>query len=517
MKLILKSGILPNAECVIEHNNQRIGFSAIHFSNKSKGADNEPLDTFEYLNQYLQTLSPKVLDQIFDIMQRARDRFDSVVDQHPLQHDIGVLACELLSHFDISHVRTWMIYKSTINIPDNFESNFVEDINSPNSRDKTYLRDEYIELVCMSIVLRIMIPIWGQFISLTKKTNGTDYKDYFAVKLIAKSHIVQSRPWLKLEEFVDRMIGQDRFNKDSIINSNISSEDYPKWIMSFVITRRVCVGDIRGTEPRANLVTFIWKFVSQKIKGDDSSGDSRITDKDIQGKGSGGDIVEKLSSIERYKIKHDQSLGELMEIEFYVQNIDRFVSVLQPDLNPQLYQNALSTVQVLRENYITMTQMRVLQWVMEPVISPESIMYISREPLLKLMALAQAILWHRGQYYMSLFLTSIISDESSEYLVGTSDTTSRLSKENTDELNRLYPHFKYTGKRTNSKPYNLAIKAIETTAREITGACWNMTADSELIKAAFENSTSRRLPLNGNLKNILAGLIIEVQLKAYER
>lgn len=516
MKLILKSGILPNAECVVEHKGYQIGFSAIHFANKSKGTNNEPLDTFEHLNEYLACLPEHTLDEIFAVMQQARDRFDYVVDNTPLHHDMAEISCRLLSLFNLQHIRTWLVYKSTIIIPDSFSKDFIEDIDSPNSRDKTYLRDEYIDLVCMAIALRIMIPIWGQFINLTKKASGTDYKDYFAVKLIAKSHIVQSKAWLKLQEFIDKMIGADRYNKDAIINSNISSEDYPQWIMSFVITRRVCVGDIRGTEPRANLVTFIWKFVAQKIKGEDASSENRITEKEMSNKGNGADIVEKLSALERYKIKHDQSLGELMEIEFYVGKIDRFIRVIQPDLELSLYHNARASVEVLRDRYITMTQIRVLQWIMEPAISPESILYISRNALLELMALGQAVLWHRSRHYMALFLTCMVSEESNEYIVGTSDTTSRLTKENIDELNRLYPNFKYTGKRSNSKPYNLAIKTIENTAKEITGMAWNMTADSELIKQVFQTATSRRLPLNGNLKNILAEMIIEIQLKAYE-
>jgi hypothetical protein len=88
-----------------------------------------------------------------------------------------------------------------------------------------------------------------------------------------------------------------------MIIDGVGSEEFVTWITALVFLRRLCVGDIRGLDPKANIVTYIHRFVFQRMRGTDTPAENMVKEKSYID--SGTDMEAKLSSLERYKIKHD--------------------------------------------------------------------------------------------------------------------------------------------------------------------------------------------------------------------
>ena len=94
-------------------------------------------------------------------------------------------------------------------------------------------------------MLRCMIPIWGEYISSTRQETGTRHKEFYAFQLLNNSNISKSVPMVKLCNYVEAIVGPDKYNNVNTLNG-ISSEDFGYWLLSLVCVRRLCVGDIRG-------------------------------------------------------------------------------------------------------------------------------------------------------------------------------------------------------------------------------------------------------------------------------
>ena len=73
----------------------------------------------------------------------------------------------------------------TIHIPVRLEDTFVHSDERPMTRDKTYTKPDYVKLIGLTLALRPMIPIWGEFIERTHKETGTSFKEYYAYLLMA--------------------------------------------------------------------------------------------------------------------------------------------------------------------------------------------------------------------------------------------------------------------------------------------------------------------------------------------
>jgi hypothetical protein len=311
-----------------------------------------------------------------------------------------------------------------------------------------------------------MIPVWGEFITLSRQDTGTRFKEHRAFRLCSKANVLHSEPYEKLKLYIDLAIGDDNQNKDNIIDG-ISSEDFPDWMLAMVFVRRLCIGDLTGigNVPEANLVTSVWKFVTQKIKPPESGSDMPIKDKDYDDGGT--DPSEKHSVLERYKIKHNISIGDVTILEYSVSNLAAVAFRLSQAMTPELLERSVSSAQVLNSIALRDPQVTLLRWVMKPAISPQGILYLSKPSIVNLMGVMQAVLWARGFHFLALLSTCYADISSDELRVSGMDSRAQLTKERRNRLDELYPYMKNTGsRRSGQKPVNMAIRSIDACSRE---------------------------------------------------
>jgi hypothetical protein len=427
--------------------------------------------------------------------------------------DLNNTVAELLNFHEYERIRHWVLFVSNVVIPGSFAEEYKPDLNKKTSREQTYTRGEYIGLVCLAIIFRTMIPVWGEFITISRQETGTRFKEHRAFKLCSKSHILHSEPYEKLKLYIDLAIGDDNKNKDNIIDG-ISSEDFPDWMIATVFVRRLCMGDLAGigNVPEANLVTSVWKFVTQKIKSPESGNEVPIKDKNNKDyDDSGNDPSDKHSVLERYKIKQNISIGDVTILEYSVSNLAAVAFRLSQNMTPMLLEDCLRTAQALTAQSLRDPQITLLRWVMKPVISPHGILYLSKPSIVNLMGVMQAVLWARGFHFLALLSTCYADVSTEEMRISGMDSRAQLTKEKRNRLDELYPYMKNTGsRRSGQKPVNMAIRSIDALVENLSMYSWKLTASNEWVEAVMGPNPTQRLSISYNIRNEIADLVIQI-------
>jgi len=503
-------------ELKLTHGNE----SPVTFSIASFGRNNfrQEFDIFDHINRYWATLPETRQQEIFEVYKQLNQTFASYsfsTGKHltDLGQSLAKLSEQLLNLHDFEDLHNWIIFKSDIIIPSGFEASYIVSVDKQGNREQTYLRSDYTKLVALSIILRAVIPVWGEYISNTRQETGTTLKEYYALNLIKKAEIFHNEAFEKLRVYIDHTVGTDRYNASRIVDG-ISSEDFPTWILGLVCVRRLCIADNRGIDPRANAVTYIHKFIIHKSKGSDNAFEDTVKEKDVETPGN--DIETKLSSLERYKVKQDISIGEIVELQYLLRDPVKVAFRLSSLMTDDIIRRSLATSQLLLTRRLLDPQVTLLRWVLKPVIPPRVVMYVSKESVVNALGVAQAVLWARGHKYLAALITSYANVADGELFVSGVDSKARLTKEIQAELDKVFPYQKISGgKKSGPKQTNLAVRSIDSVSDGLNMFSWRATADEKFLSEVLQNPSSRRIQIAYDIKLQLAKLVIELGSRSW--
>lgn len=504
MELILLEAKLgttqsKTTEALIRHNGQEVSFICAAFK-KQNGSP----DIFKEINLLLASNYINT-NELFQYYVQARELFDRTKEQNLFYH-LEKICTNIANIITVEKVQEWITFYSDIRIPDSFDQEYTESNQVQKTPDRTYIASEYKQLLAMSIVLRLLVPIWGEYIYNVRDNKGTDFKDSFAVKLIRTSKLCESAPWDKLDRYVRATIGNECFNREAIQKS-VSSEEFPEWIMSFVVVRRLCVGPIHTSEAKANLITFIHKYIITRMKGEDTSETNRIRDKKIDSQSS--QHAEKSSTLDQYKLKHRIPSGDVVEVQESVRDVYKTAFHLDPEIDPIMLEKALHTTKSMINSRILTSQFSIVKWVMKPILSSNGIEFLEKNQLLDMFAIAQTYLWKNDHKLFALLVTSVVDEfNEDEFMVTAASPNYQLNPQLRAELERLFP-FNYPAKKGTREPENLCIQQINNTVNEIQSKRWIMTCDDDLIIQYCGNiPNGRRFKHDPTVRDKLAQLVI---------
>lgn len=492
----------------VQHNNQELDFTASYYGRNSF---NSGVDLFEQLNNYWITLPAQELDRMFELYGKMHAIMNSPFSTHStLVSELAPICSELMDLQKFDNFQQWLYYKSGINIPSSFEEKFVYNVDKQNSEGQTYLRGEYVALVTLSLVFRTLMPIWGEFISMMRKEHGNFLKEFHAYQIIKNAHIQTHHSLIKLSHYVERTIGDDKENLNAIINEGLSSEDFHEWVLARTIVRRLCISDVRGISPEANVVTFVHKYVAESARPTQTSIESRIEDKNRDNARSEEDGEDKLSSMERYRIKHNISIGEIEEMNFALSDLWVVCNKLTSHMTKEIYEVSMDSAKAFHGNKITKMHLMLAQWTLKPIVSPCGLGYMEYDSLVKYLGAVSAVLWARGHHHFSIMATAHTKTDKSIMQVSAVDSVKRLPVELAEELKRCYPHHRMSGgKKTGYIPVPTVIESLEQMYSNMSLSVWTPTVpDDRLITAYGTPITRLSTPIN--IRTMLANFILEI-------
>lgn len=503
MQIKMSDSLGTNSVAITSHNGVDIYWNTSPFDKTSFSGD---FDIFEQINGYWGYLPEATQDQIFSIYQRIREMFDEAGESAELTHLLRGAIAELYRFHSQEDIRHWSNFHADIRLPDS-----VKDVPAPDlPRERTYLTEDYRQLVTLSISLRPMLPIWGEFIFMTKKENGSVFKEFYANRLLKLTNLVRSPAYKRLEEFVSYSLPADKSIAAAILGG-IGTENFPEWIMGLIMVRRLSVGDVRGEDPTSHLVTFIFKYIVQKVKGHDTNFVGTVKDKQKVDERSEGE--NNISVAEGYKIKEAIPAGDIVVLSYYTEDVERMALKIDPSLDLRLLTKSINSVKALNTEQVHECQTTIMQWVMADAISPRGLLRLNKEAILRVMAATQAILWHQGQYELAALVSAVRQKNDTESFVSGGESKARLSKDQIEKLNELYPHYRRQGGRSKvTRQPNAAINALENVNDQFSEYDWRITLPLEWVERVT-GSKNRRYSTPYEMKQKLAELIIAIASK----
>jgi hypothetical protein len=286
------------------------------------------------------------------------------------------------------------------------------------------------------------------------------------------------------------------------------TEDYPQWLLSLTVVKKLCIGDISGNnpkDPKQDIVKYLYKFLMQRIRSPDADHANRIQKNKLDDIGR----ENKGTVLERYRMKTNLSLGEVVELEYSVEDLPYVATRLTSLMSEDIFNSAQRTCQLLQPHQVTDVQVLLLSWVMKPVISPRGISYLNRDIIIQLLGVLQSVLWARGHKYLSLLVTSYPRYSNDEYVLAPQSSKDRIPKELSDKIELLYPFSKPIGRVSTGKVSNYALEAVDQVVADLVSHSWVPTAEDRWLRETLGN-TSRVFVIKPDIRSDLAKLLIEL-------
>jgi hypothetical protein len=490
------------ATATIEHNGETLVFDITSFNKNALGRN----AICEHINAYWEFLPMFKQEKIFELYSKIRNSFEDHYTASPLIVALMPLTKQLYDLHEIEDIRRWMSFHTAIRVPADVEDSYVHSDDRPFSRERTYTKPDYYNLLALVLSMRIMIPIWGEFIYRTGADTDTSFKEYYAFGLISQAKINDSSAMVKLREYIGGNLQPD-LALASIIVGGVGTENHELWALATLCVKRLCIGDLKGIDANANLVVTIYNDLIAKNTG---SG-THIFGKPIHNKLFDADNGDEHGSsrMENFKIKAEHSIGDIAVIEHHARGYRQVALQLDPNMDLDLLEKFYASALSIQKELILQAQTSITQWIVAPVIPPRGIYYLKKMTMIKVMSIAQTWAWQHGHKKIAGLLTAIASDASSTIQHSGIGSMARIAKEQSEQLAVLFPFNKVSAKRRNTVPPNSAVVAIDNVAENLSARDWILTLPDEFAIELVGSQHHRRYGCPHDIKIALAKLAIE--------
>lgn len=388
----------------------------------------------------------------------------------------------------------------------------------------TYLRSDYENLMAFTLLVRIALPVLGEFLSRTKRLIDTNHKEIIACRILSSSQLVKTIPYIKLQTYMATYV-KDQDMSMAALMGGMGTEQLPEWLLALTIVRRVAIIELPGAgdfeEPK-NLVREIYNYVKSCVENPDKRFGGPIKPKGIESSAGRADD-DNTSGAELIKIKEKASEGDSVYFGVFVSNPLRNVRLIDPTIPENLLQQCIKRMAQNNNFARNPTQTTLIQWTLSAVLNPRAIEVLERDELRLAAAQAQALLWHWGFADLAVMVTAQTSLLPENVIVGSD--IGAITRQQMETLAVLYPHFQIPKDRklqrvnisnitqqqldylsVNANPARLDIGNV---ASAMVKYVWTPNAPAALVALTTFEKGQNGLLVPKTLKQQLAALVIK--------
>lgn len=467
---------------IIEHENIALTFQvSIYGSTKYKSN----LAIFNEVNQYLSGLPYNRQRQIFLTYSKLNEIFYSVtVFDAAVNRSIKALVKELYQYLSIMELDMWLRAPGRTQVPPTSTDTISDDL----EENRTFLAEDYRNLITYTVALRMMLPIWGEYqMMYCRSTSHTKNKEYVALKLIVESELFLHPSYQRIMVYIQATISAAGGSISATI-AGLGSSFLPEYLLAGALVRRLTVAPINVDLERGGLAKNIHGYVQSALKDFDSQ-DYRV--KQTGGGGGGDEPGEDFSHLERLRIKYLLSLGYIEKYGVWLKQSGAYgvARAIDATIPPELVASCLETNHDLVNVELTDAQLILAQWIMYPVLSTKGLSTVNRVLTSTIvMPAVQALLIHWG--FPMVALLSVASKRERE--IGTIyPTSSRPSRNTWNLLSEHFPYTKMDKKNVGQRQGNVAYTAIEDIATKFYKYNWLVDIPKMLLATLPANTHAR--------------------------
>lgn len=475
---------------------------------QEKKLQNDP-EFFSYINEFWREQPYQRQTAIFLKMEEIKGIIEDTFDVYNLIEGLINPVAELIGLHDFESIRKKISLDPHVHIPEKCTAEYDPSDEKPGSRDQTYLRSDYIELVAFEVLCRVMVPIWTEFIHHTASEIG-DHKEYFAYMLLEKSYVPKLNAIAKLERYISVSIGKVGDNSLNVMINGSGTEDFPAKLLASLVVSKIAIAPLNPVGPDTNIVTAIYYYVRGHQNGDAPTKYADMVKPKTTSDSSGSD-ENKASNMEAYKISQAISVGDKIMLNVYMSDILRVASKLDPKMDLRLLDEFYQQSQGLMHERISTVQVTLVQFVLKRVISPRGVVLLKKMELLNAIAVTQTWLWENDYHSLAGIVggTAMLGDQVT--FVGGNSSRVRLPVETIAEIEKLFPISVIPqGSSIKSKQINPIIRAIDKFNEELSANDWVLRMSPDKIKLVNGYEGMTRLTCPNDIKLIIAKLILQL-------
>jgi hypothetical protein len=199
-------------------------------------------DIFRCINSYLSILPIDNILSIEGCYKEIYYLFENKPDLNLFNKQLNNLIYRILVNINWEHFRVFCLNEGNLNLSVGIKTH----LGDKDSSLLTYFTKDYENLVVFSVLLKLIMPIWGSYCSYLEEDLGIDYVLINSVDIIRNSYIENNPAVIRLENYVNVFTKDKIKTKGYSINTDISTEDVPAYMLALVLWKKVCIFDPRA-------------------------------------------------------------------------------------------------------------------------------------------------------------------------------------------------------------------------------------------------------------------------------
>lgn len=499
----------------IEHgddgNTRHVVFGLTLYKRNHFSEDNE---TFRVINDYWASLPYTTQTKIYETYEDIRELFDSVTGDSDLRKELNELVVRLMSYHKSTDVINWIKFRSALKVPRDIAHEYKYDVDKNTTLDRTYIYEDYIGLMALSVIFRAMIPVWAMFNKPAKDSSGKVKKEFHSFLLLQGSEVEQSEPWARLLRYVKANAGKDTYTGNHTLEF-ICSEDFPFYLMALVCVRKLCLGELYSEDPRQNLAALVYTYIIDRPSPQGNDYSSQVREKKLRREGAGETTEHSGSTLEIYKARATVTPGRVAELEYALRDPFKLAHQLSPmsdyDKLERDVKVALGTAEEMISKGIQVPQRLLTQWVTARVFPAQGAMYIEAPHLARLCAITEAVLRNNGFGYLALLSTSTAMMDEDSLRMTPLGSKSQIGDDLSAKLNEYFPYRRLSMKKTAGNiEHCFVTEDIKRLTMEFGRYTWRATAEESLVREVL-NTHVRRVPMLGQLRSDIATMLVKFE------
>lgn len=496
----------------VVHGDKEIYWDLKFYSNPKNATVNS---VFEYINGYWQSLPANRQADIFHAYERIQEVIEGVVDPNMLHVRLTNEVDKLYKLMPHDEVREWLIKNVNIRVPPIIKEHYnqleIAERNQTKTdyKARTYLREDYLELVYVAVALKAMIPIWSEYAKQLNYTQDTNsFREYQCFSLLKKTNVVKSPAIAQLQTYIQTNNPEAKSQMSAALGG-LGSSEMPDWLMSLAVIRKLVIIKLSSLENNDNIISVVYHHVGNSIKSLERKFTGRIKDKS---KPSGSEDDESKSIVETYKIKQEISDGDLAVLSVYSEKPGDMLVEIDPTVPKEMLGLCLDYCRndFQQSRQPAKCQLVLLRWLMSPVLSPRSIDNINKVSLLTCFGVGQSLLWHWGFPDLALILTSSETRDANGMFLGGIESRTRIPNDDVELFEQLYPHTYEKKTKERERQSNLTCLAIDDLAKEIVRCDWKTHSPPELMRLSENVDESGVMNAPSDIRIQLSKLVLKI-------
>lgn len=503
----------------IRHRDREISW-LVKFFTKVKLVDAD--EVFAAINGFLATLPMDAQDMMFEQYVEMKEIIDETMDGADMVIPLRDCIKRVYALFTMESLRHWMMMYYPIYVPE--MASEVRATDRHTNRDETFIKGDYYDLVVFATAVRLMIPIWGEYITQGGNQGSAVYKESDALSLIQGNEVMHwpqeatSEGGLPVRDKLLRFIEIKASRKSmslADLMAGISEPDLAPRLLATVILRRLTIAPIAVTSSMGegkNLVINIHHYVDQNLSNTDKRSNAvtqKMNDKE------GFDPEDKTSMAEQYRIRQKVSGGDVTAYEKIDARRPAFLaSRVDPTIDPALVTTTLSALPSMENVIASKHQFTLAQWALAKAFPARAFDDVDLKSVNHLLVAAQALYWHWGLYDIALLLTVSPINLSSDDHPGISPLvkpTSRFKQDVQDEFMAMYPHyFPQSGKDAREIKGNVAYMGVTIVMQEMFEASWRYLGCQELLDQSNQDVHQRTIIVQTSIRQSLSEAVKKI-------